>query len=302
MNKLVRMVVDRKFRFSILTKYGVLDWMSDEAFLKKSYKIKTGKILDLKHPTSFNEKLQWLKLYDRKPEYTMMVDKYEVKKYVSTILGKECIIPTLGVWDQFDDIDFESLPNQFVLKCTHDSGGLVIVRDKSKLNKIAAKNKIQNSLKRNYYRSGREWPYKNVRPRIIAEQYMDDGNNGLRDYKFFTFNGESKFIYLSEGLENHPTAKISFFDLSGEMLPFKRNDYAGFDGECEFPANFEMMRLMSDKLSKAIDCPFVRLDFYNIKGHIYFSEITFSPCSGMIPFFPSEWDEKLGKLIKLPFE
>lgn len=302
MNKLARMLVDKKFRFSIIAKYGGYDWMSDEAYLKRAYAIKTGRKLDLDNPSSFNEKIQWLKLHDRKPEYTMMVDKYEAKGFASSVIGKEYIIPTLGVWEKFDDIDFDSLPNQFVLKCTHDSGGLVIVRDKSKLDKEVAKNKIQKSLNHNYFRGGREWPYKNVKPRIIAEVYMDDGHNGLRDYKFFTFNGEAQFIYLSEGLEHHPTAKISFFDLNGKMLPFKRNDYAGFDGDVELPDNFEEMRMLSNKLSKEINCPFVRIDFYNVRGHIYFSEITFSPNSGMIPFSPPEWDEKIGELISLPIK
>lgn len=154
--------------------------LPDKMYLKICYKLATGKKLDLKNPQTFNEKLQWLKLYDRKPEYTRMVDKYEAKKYVAEKIGEEYIIPTLGVWDHFDEIDFDSLPDQFVLKCTHDSGGLVIVRDKAKLDKVAAKQKIEKSLKRNYYYSGREWPYKDVKPRIIAEKYMEDISSGGR--------------------------------------------------------------------------------------------------------------------------
>ena len=298
MNKLVRMVVDRKFRFSILTKYGVLDWMSDEAFLKKSYKIKTGKILDLKHPTSFNEKLQWLKLYDRKPEYTMMVDKYEVKKYVSTILGKECIIPTLGVWNQFDDIDFESLPNQFVLKCTHDSGGLVIVRDKSKFNKIAAKNKIQNSLKRNYYRSGREWPYKFVRPRIIAEQYMEDEKTQeLREYKFFAFNGTVRALFVaSERQEKGTETKFDFFDADFNHLDFT-NGHPNSTLTIEKPSSFDKMKELASILS--VGFPQLRVDFYDVNGHVYFGELTFSHWSGLTPFSPDKWDDTFGSWIDL---
>jgi len=153
---------------------GWLNFLSDKMYLKLIYRAKLGKKLDLKNPKTFNEKLQWLKLYNRKPEYTKMVDKYEVKKYVADLIGEEYVIPTLGVWEKFDDIDFDSLPNQFVLKCTHDSGGLVICKDKSKLDIASAKSKIENSLKRNYYKYGREWPYKNVKPRIIAEKFMID--------------------------------------------------------------------------------------------------------------------------------
>jgi len=295
----MRFLTDKKFRFSIITKYGGYNWMPDEMFLRRSYKIKTGKDLNLDNPQTFNEKIQWLKLHDRKPVYSSMVDKYEAKKYVEGVIGKEYIIPTLGVWDKFDDIDFSSLPTQFVLKCTHDSGGLVIVRDKTSFDINRAREKINKSMAHNFFWAGREWPYKNVKPRIIAEEYLEDGHKGLRDYKFFTFNGESKFIYLSEGLENHSTAKISFFDFDGKMLPFKRTDYAAFDGDTELPKNFDEMRHLSDKLSKSVNCPFVRMDFYNIRGKIYFSEITFSPCGGMLPFSPDEWDTKLGELIRL---
>ena len=167
---------------------GFFKFMSDEAYLKFMYKLKMKRKLNLSDPQTFNEKLQWLKIYDRKPEYTTMVDKYEAKKYVADIIGEEYIIPTLGVWDRFEDIDFDELPDQFVLKCTHDSGGLVICRDKSKLDLKAAKKKINKSLKRNYYWIGREWPYKNVRPRIIAEKFMTDPtSDDLQDYKFFFF-------------------------------------------------------------------------------------------------------------------
>ena len=182
-------------RFDILSSRGLLDWMDDETYLRKYYKLRMGKELNLENPQTFNEKLQWLKLHDRKDIYTTMVDKYEVKKYVSNIIGEQYIIPTYGVWDRFDDIDFDSLPEQFVLKCTHDSGGLIIVRDKSKLDIKAAKKKINKCLKRNYYSHGREWPYKNVKPCVVAEAYMeDDATSELRDYKFFCFDGEVKVL------------------------------------------------------------------------------------------------------------
>jgi hypothetical protein len=259
-----------------------------------------GKALNLKNPQTFNEKLQWLKLYDRRPEYTMMVDKYEAKKYVAEHIGEKYIIPTLGVWDRFEDIDFSLLPNKFVMKCTHDSGGLVIVKDKSKMDIEAAKKKINTSLKKNYFWGGREWPYKNVSPRIIAEQYLENSSKGLRDYKFFNFNGEPQFTYVSEGLENHSTAKISFYGFDGKEMDFHRTDYAQFDLPLEFPSNIGEMKRLSEELAKIIRCPFVRTDFYSVENRVFFSEITFSPCNGMIPFGPVEWDEKLGEWIKLP--
>ena len=275
--------------------------MSDEKYLKMTFKDRMGYPLNLKNPKTFNEKLQWLKIYNRRPEFTTMVDKYEAKLYVAEKLGEEYIIPSLGVWDKFDDIDFDMLPDKFVLKCTHDSGGLVICRDKSKLDKEKAREKIERSLKRNYYWSGREWPYKNVKPRILAERYMEDeSGNGLRDYKFFTFNGETKFLYLSEGLENHATASISFYDLEGNEMPFRRSDFKPFEKKASMPANFGKMVELSNQLAAEINSPFVRCDFYSVDGHIYFSEITFSPCGGSLPFEPKEWDEKLGEWIKLP--
>ena len=179
-----------------LTNLGLTKWMSDERYLKWVYKLSFDKKLDLEDPQTFNEKLQWLKINDRRPLYVQLVDKYKVKKYVAEVLGEEYIIPTLGVWDRFEDIDFDKLPDQFVLKCTHDSGGLAICRDKSTFDKKAAEKKIKRSLKSNFFWRGREWPYKNVKPRIIAEQYMYDGSGDLADYKIHNFNGETKFILV----------------------------------------------------------------------------------------------------------
>ncbi|MBO5868922.1 MAG: glycosyl transferase [Oscillospiraceae bacterium] len=291
-----------KYSVLSLANHGLLDWMADELYLKLLFRAKMDKKLDLKDPKTFNEKLQWLKLHDRKPEYTRMVDKYEAKQYVAERIGEEYIIPTLGVWDSFDEIDFDSLPDQFVLKCTHDSGGLVICRDKSKLDKAAARKKIERSLKTNYYLSGREWPYKNVKPRIIAEVYMEDENEaqGLTDYKFFCFNGEPRIIYVSQGLEDHSTASISFYDLDGKEMPFHRSDFSPIQGKMTLPANFAEMTSTAQVLAQQVDCPFLRVDLYSVKGQMFFSEITFSPCSGMLPFTSVEWEEKLGEWIKLP--
>lgn len=282
-------------------KNSFLKLMSDEAYLKMIFKDKMGYDLDLNNPKTFNEKLQWLKLHDRKPEYTTMVDKYEVKEYVAKCIGEEYIIPTIGVWDRFEDIDFEQLPEQFVLKCTHDSGGLVICRDKKKFNKDKAREKINKSLKRNYYWSSREWPYKNVKPRILAEEYMEDEMKvkGLTDYKFFCFHGEPKMLYVSQGLENHATARISFFDIEGKQMPFGRSDYYPIEDEFNIPSNLKELEYVARMLAKSVSSPFVRVDLYSIRGKIYFSEITFMPCSGMMPLEPKVWDTIIGDWIKL---
>ncbi len=272
--------------------------LSDKMFIKIEYKNRMRKKLNLKNPQTFNEKLQWLKLYDRKSVYTKMVDKYEVKSYVADKIGDEYIIPTLGVWDSFDEIDFDKLPDQFVLKCTHDSGGLVICRDKSKLNKERAKKKIELSLKRNYYYHGREWAYKGVKPRVIAEKYMEDSNGkSLTDYKFYCFNGKPEYLYVSYGLENHATASISFLTLDWEFAAFYRSDFKPFKELPAKPSKFNEMLVLAEKLAQG--CDFIRVDLYQIGEQIYFSELTFSPCSGFMPFKPSEWDSKLGELISL---
>lgn len=273
-------------------------FLPDKTYIKIKYRMKFHRKIDLKNPKTFNEKLQWLKLYDRKPVYSTMVDKFEAKKYVASLIGEEHIIPTLGVWERFEDIDFDVLPNQFVLKCTHDSGGLVICRDKSKLDKVAAEKKINASLKTNYFFQGREWPYKNVKPRIIAEQYMEESSGkDLIDYKFYCFNGTPEYLYVSTGLENHATASISFLTLNWEFAPFGRSDFKTFTELPPKPTKLDEMLRLAERLSAGYK--FLRVDLYQIENQIFFSELTFSPCGGMMPFDPPEWDKELGKLIDL---
>ncbi len=273
-------------------------FIPDKIYLKSRYKARIGKKLNLKNPKTFNEKLQWLKLYDRKPEYTVMVDKHEVKKYVADKIGKDYIIPILGVWDKFDDIDFDALPEQFVLKCTHDSGGLVICKDKSQLDIEQARKKIDKCLKRNYYWHGREWPYKNVKPRIIAEQYMEDEETAeIRDYKFFCFDGVAKALFIATDRSNkEEETKFDFYDMEFNHLPFT-NGHPNANSAPQKPENFDKMRELAGKLSENI--PHLRVDFYEVNGKIYFGELTFSHWSGMTPFEPEEWDYKLGEMIKL---
>ena len=275
--------------------------VSDKLFVKIQYRKRMKKKLNLKTPKTFTEKLQWLKVYDHNPNYTIMVDKYLVRDYINKKIGKEFLVPILGVYDNFSDIDFSKLPNKFVIKCNHDSGGIVICKSKKKLNVVSAREKIEKSLRRNYYYSNREWPYKNVKPKIIIEKYLEDKESHLiRDYKFFCFNGDPKFIYVSEGLEDHSTAKISFFDLDFKPMPFKRSDYSAFETIPKKPINLDLMIKFSKILSK--DIPHIRVDFYEVNKKLYFGELTFFTCSGFIPFDPIEWDQKLGEMLKLPFE
>lgn len=275
-------------------------WLfSDKFYLKCAYKERMNKKLNFKQPKTFNEKLQWLKLYDRKPAYTIMVDKYAVKKYVADKIGKEYIIPTLGVWDKFEDIDFNTLPNEFVLKCTHDSGGLVICNNKFQLDITKAKEKIGRSLRRSYFWHGREWPYKNMPKKIIAEQYMvDESGTELKDYKFFCFDGKVKMLFVAKDrMKAGEETKFDFFDENFNHLPFT-NGHPNSQPPYYKPENFEKMKELAEKLSAGI--PHLRVDFYNINGKIYFGELTFFHWSGMMPFEPEEWDYKLGEWIELP--
>ena len=282
----------------------ILRVLPDKVYLQLQYYYTLKKFINFKNPKTFNEKLQWLKINDRKPEYTKLVDKLAVKEFITDTIGKEYIIPTLGVWTDVKDIDFDNLPDQFVLKANHDSGSVVVCRDKKKFDKEKAIEKLSRSMKRNFYWYGREWSYKDVKPCIFAEQYMEDGVSaknmpqGLTDYKFFCFNGDPKFVYVSKGLENHATAQISFYDLNGDEMPFHRTDFAPI-GEYQFPNNFENMIDVARKIANNIDCSFTRVDLYSISNHIYFSEITFQPASGLLPLVPNEWDFKLGEMLKI---
>lgn len=273
--------------------------LPDKLYISLYYYMKMHKKMNWKNPQTFNEKLQWLKLHNRRPEYTMMVDKFEAKKYVADRIGEEYIIPTLGVWERFEEIDFDRLPDQFVLKCTHDSGGLVICRDKAKLDKDKARKKIESSLRNNYYYSGREWPYKNVKPRIIAEQYMEDTETAeLRDYKIFTFDGVAKALFIAtERASEAEETKFDFFDTEFRHLPFT-NGHPNADVQPAKPETFDEMLRLAEKLSTNI--PHLRVDFYEVNGKAYFGELTFSHWSGMVPFEPAEWDKIFGDWIKLP--
>ena len=269
----------------------------DRAYIQMYYFAHFKKFCNLKNPKTYNEKLNWLKLHDKNPIYTRIVDKFEAKEYVKDIIGDQYIIPTLGVWDNFDDIDFDELPQQFVLKCTHDSEGLVIVKDKDKLDKEMAKNQIESALKQNFFYIGREWPYKNVKPRIIAEKYMEDHIDGeLRDYKFFCFDGEPKAMFVASDRASD-NVKFDYFDLNFNHLDIKQK-YPHAEQPLRKPVTFEKMIELSKVLSKGF--PHVRVDFYEVDGQLYFGELTFYHFSGFMPFEPNKWDKIFGDWIKLP--
>lgn len=277
-----------------------LPWLirDDRKFIEFLWKQRMDYPLNLNNPKTFNEKLQWIKLYDHNPIYTKMVDKYEAKEYVASKIGEKYIIKTLGVWDKFEDIDFGNLPNQFVLKCTHDSGGLVICKDKSKLDFFAAKKKIKKALKQNYYMRTREWPYKDVKRRIIAEEYVEDAKTReLRDYKFFCFNGKVKAMFIATDRQNREEPYFDFFDMDFNHIDM-RHGHPNAPVLPEKPQHFELMKELASKLSDGLKV--VRVDFYEANGNVFFGELTLFHHSGNLPFDPHIWDEKWGEWIQLP--
>ena len=280
----------------LLFRFGFL--LPDKIFLSCTLKARCGYWPNWHNPQTYNEKLNWLKLYDHRPEYSMMVDKYAVKDYVARIIGVQYIIPTLGVWDKPEEIDWESLPEKFVLKTTHGGGnmGVLICKDKSTLNRTAAIEQLHKSLKQDIYRQLREWPYKNIPRRIIAEQFIESADGDLPDYKFFCFNGIVKALFIGTERQSG-NVKFDYYDadfnhldliqvhpMSGKVLPK--------------PENFEEMKEIASKLSKGL--PQVRVDLYNVNGKILFGELTFFHHGGVVPFHPQEWDYTFGRWISLP--
>lgn len=288
----------------------LMRYIPDSLYISLKYFYHEHRMPNLISPKGFNEKLQWLKLHDRNQLYTILVDKHEVKKYVADIIGDEFIIPEYGVWDSFDDIDFDKLPDSFVLKTTHDCGGVLVCKEKKKLDLNSAKLFIDKHLRTSYFDEGREWPYKHVQPRVIAEELMEDqivktsasfskGATGLIDYKFYCFNGVPKFLYIAfaniKNGEKHD--QLSFLTMNWKQAPFHRKDHAPFPTNISKPVCFDQMVAIAKKLSKGL--PFVRVDLYEISGHVYFSELTLTPGSGFGCFYPKEWERKIGSWIDL---
>lgn len=297
----IKRLINNPWRiFNSFARRGWLNRMPDKLYLSLIYRAAFGKKLDWEKPKTFNEKLQWLKLNDRKDEYTKMVDKYEAKQLVTNYIGEKYIVPVVGgPWKNFDDIDFNVLPDQFVLKTTHDCGGVVICKNKAEFDKSYAKRFIDRHLQRNYYLTCREWPYKNIEPKIFAEKYISDENNFILPvYKIFCFNGLPKIIQAIQN-DKQKDETIDYFDIHWNNLKLKQN-FPNSKKIPQHPKNLENMVNIARELSKGH--AFLRIDLYEANGNIYFSEYTFYSDAGLAKFEPAEWDEILGSWIKLPID
>ncbi|MDD7449025.1 MAG: ATP-grasp fold amidoligase family protein [Prevotellaceae bacterium] len=284
----------KKIISTILLRFG--GFIPDKLYLTWLFYLKTGTKMNWDSPKTYTEKLNWLKVYDRSPSYTLLVDKVKVKDYVKKLIGEEYIIPILGVWDKVDDIDFDKLPNQFVLKCNHNSStGICICKDKSLIKVANVKRDLKKGLNQNYYNLFREWPYKNVKRKIFAEKLLVDKESEiLTDYKFFCFNGKPHFMYISKDIAKNATT--DFFDMEYNKLPFRMRDPNSQEIPKK-PKEFDKMKELAEKLSKGF--PHIRVDFYVVNHCIYFGELTFYHNAGCSPVYPNEWDIKLGSLINI---
>ena len=271
----------------------------DKPFLSLLYRAKFHKKLNLENPKTFNEKLQWLKLYDRKPEYITYVDKYKVREYIAQTIGKEYLIPLIGVWNNPDEIDFDKLPNQFVLKCNHDSGSFCICKNKANFNIKEAKNKLKKSLFKNFYIKSREWVYKKVPRKIIAEKYIiDETDNELRDYKVMVFNGKAHYVRVCFNRMKKTGLNINWYDLNWNYCNIRLVEPPDKSIKHPKPECLTQMIELSERLAKNI--PFARIDWYIVNGKLYFGEITLFPNGGFGDFEPQEYDSILGNLIEIP--
>lgn len=305
---LKKVLTDRDYRTMRLAKAGFYNRLEDQKYLEKVYRARMGRTLNLENPQLFSEKLQWLKLYDHNPLYTQLVDKYRVREYITEKIGEEYLFPLLGVWDDPDEIDFNALPDQFVLKCNHNSGtGMCICRDKSKLDYAAVRKGLKKGLQENFYLRHREWPYKNVQRKIIAEKFMAYASDvlfkkGLDDYRIYCFNGEPKLIYayqaVSSQVENKPgISSCDIFNANWEHLPCRQKSPNAQHPPLP-PAHLSEMLDLSKRLSCGF--PFMRVDFYEIDGRLYIGELTLYPGGGYSPFYPADWDETIGAWLTLP--
>ncbi len=299
MKAIKKYISNSGYRFLVNSGYGKYDDMYDDEYLSHKFSAVFGRQLSLAFPQTFNEKLQWLKLYDRQPEYTVMVDKYKARDYISEKIGSQYLIPLLGVWNHPDEIDFDALPDKFVLKCNHNSGrGMCICKDKSTLHRKKVKANLKRGLHQDYYLTGREWPYKDVPRKIIAEQFMKSDAGGLTDYKVHCFNGEPKLILVCKDRFTATGLTEDFFTSDWEHLDLRRPAHPNSSIEISKPTELPEILELAKKLSD--DIPFLRVDFYIIEHKVYFSELTFYPASGFEKFVPERWDEILGAWLKLP--
>ena len=272
--------------------------LPDKAYLSLIYAIRMKKIMHWHSPKSFSEKLQWIKVYDHNPLYIQLVDKYEMKKFVDQVIGPGHTVPTLGIWDSVDDIDFSKFPERFVIKGTHDSGSVIVCKDIKTFDENNARSKLQDSLNTNLYYLSREWPYKHVPHRIIAEEYIESKDKSpLTEYKLFCFDGEVKIVLVCKGLAHTTKRTNDFCDVNLKRYPFT-SLLPNSEGELIKPDNYDELLQYARKLSKGF--PEVRVDAYVFDGRIYFGELTFFHNSGLRRYEPDEWDYKIGEWVKLP--
>lgn len=285
----------QNYRIWLLNKFSFL--FSDEQYIKTIYHVNFKVLPDLINPVTFNEKLNWLKLHYHNPRLTLMADKYAVKRLVSDLIGEQYVVPCYGVWGKWEDIPFESLPEQFVLKGTHDSGGAFVCKDKSSFNYTEVKHQLKKNLKRDFFLAGREWPYKNIPHRILADKFLDDHTGKeLRDYKFWCFNGKPMYMYVTIKGKN---VYENFYDIDFNIASINHG-FPRHQPEFEKPEKFDEMKKLATILSEGI--PFVRVDFFQVDGHVYFGEFTFFDWGGLRPFTNNQTDIELGNLIDLPEE
>lgn len=287
-----KLIKNRELRLQLIK---LLSFVPSAPYLKMVYRIKTGEKLHLKNPVGFNEKLNWLKLNHIHPEYTQLVDKLAVRDYIREKIGEDYLFPLLGSWNSFDDIDFDALPDKFVLKCNHDSGSVKLITDKSKMDKAALKAFFERRLAMNAYCLGREYPYKDVPPKMMAEAFMEapDGG-GINDYKFFCFQGKPKLLFVAT--DRATDVRFDFFDMDFQHLDIV-NIHEQSGKEIQKPSCFEEMKSLAETLSQGME--FVRIDLYEIGGRVYFGEFTFFHGGGFYLFHPAHWEKDLGDLLPL---
>ena len=287
-------------RIMILAKKS-LRFIPDKQYIKLYFRLNLHRKLDLAHPVCLNDKLQWLKFNYRFPLQTIVSDKYAVREYVADKIGEEYLIPLIGVWNKFEDIDFEKLPEEFVLKCNHDSGGLAICNNKEEFDKNKAKKKIEKSLNSNFYWIGREYQYKNIIPKIICEKYISEDGSVPEDYKIYCFNGKPDAILVCKGRfsKGSHKAQYYYYDQDWKFLPYNKGDDKSKDPQVKKPKNLDKMLEIAKVLSE--DFVFARIDLYNVDGKIYFGEITLSPNSGFDPDITLETDKHFGEKLEIPY-
>lgn len=277
---------------------GFFRFIPDKKFYELEYLLHCGSKLDWNNPDTISAKLNWIKLYDRKPIYHQMVDKYKVRTYIKKRIGSDILIPLYGVWNSFAEIDFDALPQKFVLKCTHDSGSVQVI-NKEHYDKESLKKYFNERLKIDYFHySGREWPYKGVRGKLIAEKFLENNSGAeLQCNKFYCFNGEPRFVSAEKGINELQTLKFGFYDFDFNPTPFYRDDHPGLGDDAEKPKNMEKMIEYARILSKGT--AFLRVDLYEVNNHVYFSELTFTPAAGFVSFKPEEWNKTMGDWIDI---